>query len=476
MHHQCLINGQWVSAKDNTSITVINPSTQQAIGNVPRLSAVEIEHAVITAHEAWRGWREKTAKQRAQVLRNWFELIIENGDALAKILTLEQGKPIKEALGEIQYGASFVEWFSEEAKRIYGDVILPPQKNQHIIVLKQPVGVIAAITPWNFPCAMITRKCAPALAAGCTVVLKPSSLTPFTALALGELALRAGVPAGGLNIITGDAKTVGNVLAQHPLVRKVSFTGSTAVGKTLMQQAASTVKKVSLELGGNAPFIVFDDADIDAAVSGAMACKFRNAGQTCVCANRIFVHEKVLNIFADKFTAEVKKLTVGDGITEGVTLGPLINQEAVAKVEMHVADAISKGAVLLHGGKRHALGGTFFEPTVLKNVTPSAMIFSEETFGPVAPLFAFRDDAEIIELANATPYGLAAYFYSQNIHRIWKVAEQLEYGMIGINAGIISTEVAPFGGLKESGIGREGSKYGIHEFIEIKNLLMGAPA
>lgn len=470
----CFVDSQWLTSEKTIDVT--NPATGEVLGTVPDFGKTETEKAILCAEKAFILWREKTAKERANLLRKWYELIIENQEDLACILTSEQGKPLKEARGEIQYGANFIEWFAEEAKRLYGDVIPANIRNHHIVVIKQAVGVVGAITPWNFPCAMITRKCAPALAAGCTVVLKPSSLTPYTALAMAVLAERAGIPAGVINVITGNAKIIGKTLAESPIIRKMSFTGSTEVGKLLMQQSASTVKKVSLELGGNAPFVVFDDADIDAAVMGAIASKFRNMGQTCVCANRIFVQDNIYDIFAKKLIEQIKKFKIGNGLgLEGeVDQGPLINLSAVEKVEEHIQDAVNKGAKLLCGGKRHALGRTFFEPTVLSEVTENTLIFEEETFGPVAPLFRFQNEEEVIKMANHTPFGLASYFYSQNISRIWRVSEQLEYGMVGINSGIISTEVAPFGGIKQSGIGREGSKYGIEEYVEVKNLYMGA--
>lgn len=468
----CFVDGQWLTAEK--TIKVHNPATTEVLGSVPDFGKIETEKAVGSAEKAFMTWREKTAKDRANLLRKWYELIIANQEDLAYILTSEQGKSLKEARGEIQYGANFIEWFAEEAKRVYGDVIPANIKDHHIIVIKQPIGVVGAITPWNFPCAMITRKCAPALAAGCTVVLKPSSLTPFTALAMAELAQRAGIPAGVINVITGNAEIIGKTLSASDIVRKISFTGSTEIGKLLMQQSASTVKKISLELGGNAPFIVFDDADIDEAVRGAIASKFRNSGQTCVCANRIFVQDSIYDVFAEKLVKQIKKFKVGNGLEEEVDQGPLINQSAVKKVEQHIQDAVDKGAKIGCGGNRHALGGTFFEPTVLSDVSENTLIFEEETFGPVAPLFRFHDEEEVIKMANHTPFGLASYFYSQNISRIWRVSEKLEYGMVGINSGIISTEVAPFGGVKQSGIGREGSKYGIDEYIDIKNLYMGA--
>jgi len=468
---KCYVNGEWVS--NNKTIPVTDPASGKEIGTTPDFGIEETQKTITAAHAAWPLWREKTAKERAQILRRWYDLIMENLDDLATILTIEQGKPLEEAKREIIYGASFIEWFGEEAKRVYGDVIPAPVKDQHLIVIKQPIGVVGAITPWNFPIAMITRKCAPALAAGCTIVIKPSELTPYSAFALAVLAEQAGIPAGVFNIITGDAKSIGDELTSNPLVRKISFTGSTRVGKLLMQQSANTIKKISLELGGNAPFIVFDDADIDAAVTGAIASKFRNSGQTCVCANRLLIQDTVYDNFAEKLVKAVQALKVGNGLETGVQQGPLINMAAVEKVERHIADAVSKGAKILCGGKRSALGGTFFEPTVIAGVTPNMQIACEETFGPVAPLFKFKDEVEAIKLSNDTPFGLASYFYSNDIHRVWRVAEKLEYGMVGINTGIVSNEVAPFGGFKESGIGREGSKYGIEDYLEIKYLCMG---
>ncbi|MGD9355632.1 MAG: NAD-dependent succinate-semialdehyde dehydrogenase [Chromatiales bacterium] len=470
----CLIDGEWSGADSGRTFAVHNPATGELIASVPECSETETRRAIEAAARAFPEWRSKTAKERSAILRNWFELIVEHTEDLAQLMTAEQGKPLAEARGEITYGASFVEWFAEEAKRVYGDVIPAPLNDRRYIVIRQPVGVVAAITPWNFPVAMITRKCAPALAAGCPVVIKPSELTPLCALALAELAQRAGFPPGVINVITTmDSAAVGRELTSSLLVRKLSFTGSTEVGKLLLRDAAGTVKKVSLELGGNAPFIVFDDADLDAAVSGAMASKYRNSGQTCVCANRLLVQEAVYDAFADKLAQAVEGLRVGEGTTEGVSQGPLINEEAVEKVEGHIRDALEKGARLVTGGQRHALGGTFFEPTILADVTPEMRVACEETFGPVAPLFRFSTEEEAIALANDTDSGLAAYFYSRDIGRIWRVAEALEYGMVGINEGIISTEVAPFGGVKESGLGREGSKYGIEEFTELKYLCMG---
>ena len=470
---QCYINGSWQDATNKQTLNVINPADGQLIGTIPHMGAAETRTAIEAAYNALPAWRSKTAKERAQLLRAWYELILANLNDLAIILTTEQGKPLAEAQGEIRYGASFVEWFAEEAKRIYGDIIPAPIKDQHIAVIKQPIGVVGAITPWNFPIAMITRKCAPAIAAGCTIVIKPAETTPFSAFALAELAARAGIPAGVINIVTGDAPTIGDELTQNPFVRKITFTGSTRVGKLLMQKSASTVKKISLELGGNAPFIIFADADLDAAVNGVMASKFRNTGQTCVCANRILVEDSIYENFSKKLIIAVKALKVGNGFTHDVQQGPLINAAALAKVEKHIADAIAKGAVIGCGGKRHALGGNFFEPTVLCQVTPNMLVAREETFGPVAPLFRFTTEAQAIQMANDTEYGLASYFYSRDIQKVWRVAEQLEYGMVSINSGIFSNEVAPFGGVKESGIGREGSKYGIDEYVEIKYLCMG---
>jgi len=468
------IDGAWVTADDGARFPVTDPATGATLAEVPDMGAAETRRAIEAAEAAWPAWRTLTAKERATILRRWFDLQLVHQEALAQLMTAEQGKPLAEARGEVVYGASFVEWFAEEAKRVYGDTIPAHANDRRIVVIKQPVGVVAAITPWNFPIAMITRKCAPALAAGCPVVIKPAALTPLSALALAALAEEAGFPPGVLNVITSKrASEVGDELTSNPAVRKLSFTGSTEVGKLLMRQCAGTVKKVSLELGGNAPFIVFDDADLDAAVVGAMASKYRNAGQTCVCANRILVQDGVYEAFAMKLAAAVASLHVGPGTEEGVSQGPLINAAAVAKVEEHIADAVSNGARVVCGGSRHALGGTFFEPTILADVTTSMMVAREETFGPVAPLFRFHDEAEVIAMANATEFGLAAYFYSRDIGRCWRVAEALEYGMVGINEGIISTELAPFGGVKESGLGREGSKYGLDEFVEVKYLCMG---
>jgi succinate-semialdehyde dehydrogenase / glutarate-semialdehyde dehydrogenase len=470
---QCYIDGAWVDADDGAVTEVTNPADGSVIGTVPRMGSGETRRAIAAASRAWPAWRARTGKDRAVILRHWYELIMASQEDLAQLMTAEQGKPLAEARGEVSYGAAFVEWFAEEAKRIYGDTIPQHQADKRIVVIKEPVGVVASITPWNFPIAMITRKCAPALAAGCTVVAKPAGLTPFCALALAELAERAGIPAGVFNVVTGSAAAIGGEMTANPIVRKLTFTGSTEIGKKLMQQCAGTVKKISLELGGNAPFIVFDDADLDAAVDGAIASKYRNTGQTCVCANRILVQNSVYDDFAARLGQAVHGLKVADGFTEGAQLGPLINIEAVEKVEAHIADATAKGARIVAGGQRHALGGTFFAPTVLAEVTPEMMVSREETFGPLAPLYRFETDEEAIRLANDTEFGLASYFYSRDIGRIWRAAEALEYGIVGINTGIISTEVAPFGGMKESGIGREGSKYGIEEFVEIKYLCIG---
>jgi succinate-semialdehyde dehydrogenase/glutarate-semialdehyde dehydrogenase len=473
LHEQCYIDGAWVDAADGKSIDVNNPATGEIIATVPSLSAEETRRAVDAANAAWPAWRALTGKERANIMRRWYDLMMANQEDLAVLMTSEQGKPMAESRGEIAYAASFIEWFAEEAKRVYGDTMNHPLPGRRIVVIKQPIGVVAAITPWNFPAAMITRKCAPAMAAGCPVVIKPASQTPLSALALAELAERAGIPKGVLNVVTGQAKVLGGELTENPMVRKLSFTGSTEIGKLLMAQCAGTVKKVSLELGGNAPFIVFDDADLDAAVLGAMASKYRNAGQTCVCANRFLVQDSIYDDFAERFAAAVKKLKVGNGLEDGVQQGPLIDAKAVEKVEQHIADATAKGAKVVAGGSRHSLGGTFFEPTLLAGVTTEMAVTREETFGPVAPLFRFSDEAEAIRMANDTEFGLAAYFYSRDVGRIWRVAEGLEYGIVGINEGIISNEVAPFGGVKESGIGREGSKYGMDDFLEIKYLCLG---
>jgi len=469
----CYLNGEWVKAKSGGAISVDNPATGEIIGTVPKLGAAETREAIEAAEKAFRAWSKKTGKERAAVLRKWFDLMIENQEDLAKLMTLEQGKPLNESRGEVVYAASFLEWFGEEAKRIYGDTIPGHQADKRIVVIKQPIGVVACITPWNFPLAMITRKAGPAIAAGCSVVLKPAAQTPFSALALAELAERAGVPKGVFNVLTGPAKEIGGELTSNPIVKKLSFTGSTEIGKVLMAQCAGTVKKLSLELGGNAPFIVFEDADLDAAVEGAVSSKYRNTGQTCVCTNRLLVQESVYDAFAEKLAAAVKKLRPAFGLDAGATQGPLIDDAAVVKVESHIRDAKEKGAKVLVGGHRHTLGGRFFEPTILTDVTPAMAVAREETFGPVAPLFRFKNDAEAVALANDTEFGLAAYFYGRDIARVWRVAEALEYGIVGINTGIISTEVAPFGGVKESGLGREGSKYGIDDYVEIKYLCFG---
>jgi succinate-semialdehyde dehydrogenase / glutarate-semialdehyde dehydrogenase len=473
LRQQCHVDGAWLAADDAAAMPVVDPASGELIGTAPMFGAAETKRAIDAAQRAFPAWRAKTAKERSNLLRKWNELMLAHADDLARILTAEQGKPLAEAKGEITIGAAYVEWFAEEAKRVYGDVIPTMASDRRLVVVKEPVGVCAAITPWNFPSSMITRKVSPALAAGCTVVIKPAEATPFSAFALAELADRAGFPPGVLNVITGDAQSIGAEMCANPVVRKLSFTGSTRVGRLLMQQVAPTIKKISLELGGNAPFIVFDDADLDAAAEGAIISKYRNAGQTCVCANRFFVHEKVYEAFAQKLAVKVGALKVGRGTEAGVTQGPLINAAALAKVEEHLADAKARGAKVAIGGRRHALGGTFYEPTVLTGVRPDMQIFREETFGPVAPLIPFRDDAEVVELANRTEFGLASYFYSRDLGRVWRVAEALEYGMVGVNTGLITTEVAPFGGMKQSGLGREGSKYGIEEFVEVKYICFG---
>lgn len=470
---QAYIAGKWLNADSKKTVAVKNPATGQMIAEIPYMGQVETVRAIEAAHKAGPEWRSKSGKERSQILRKWYDLIMQNQEDLALIMTAEQGKPLAEAKSEVVYGASFIEWFAEEGKRIYGDVIPHPQPDKRIMVLKQPVGVVAAITPWNFPNAMITRKCGPALAAGCPIVIKPATQTPLSAFALVVLAERAGFPAGVINIITGSAQEIGKELTTNPLVRKVSFTGSTEVGKILMQQCAGTVKKLSLELGGNAPFIVFDDADLEAAVEGAIASKFRNAGQTCVCANRILVQDKIYDSFAKKLTEAVAKLKIGNGVEQAVQQGPLIDMKAIAKIEQHIEDALKKGAKLIAGGKKHSLGHSFFEPTVMTGINDTMLVAHEETFGPLAPLFRFKTEKEAIQLANATEYGLAGYFYSRDLARVWRVAEALECGIVGINTGIISTEVAPFGGIKESGMGREGSKYGIEDYMEIKYLCVG---
>ena len=473
---QAYIDGHWCEADKGSRTAILNPANGQPLGSVPNMGADETRRAILAAQAAQPAWRRKTAKERGAVLRKWFELMMQHQEDLARIMTAEQGKPLAEARGEVAYAASFIEWFAEEAKRVYGDVIPGHQADKRILVQKEPVGVTAAITPWNFPAAMITRKVGPALAAGCAMVLKPAPQTPFSALALAALAEQAGLPAGLFSIITADVDqsiAVGNELCANPVVRKLSFTGSTGVGIKLMQQCAPSLKKLSLELGGNAPFIVFDDADLDAAVEGAMISKYRNAGQTCVCANRIYVQDGVYDAFAAKLVEAVKGLKVGDGSEAGVTTGPLINAAAVDKVQQHLKDATDLGAKVLVGGKAHALGGFFFEPTVLADVDSSMRVAREETFGPLAPLFRFKDEADVVRQANDTEFGLAAYFYARDLSRVFRVAEALEYGMVGVNTGLISTEVAPFGGMKSSGLGREGSKYGIEEYLEIKYLCLG---
>ena len=469
---KCYINGEWVEANSKDTISVNNPATLKEIGTVPKCGKEETKNAIDAANTAWPQWKSTSARERSNILRKWFDLIISNKEELAQMMTIEQGKPINEPRGEIVYGASFIEWFAEEAKRVYGDTIPDPLTDRRIVVLKQPVGVVASITPWNFPNAMITRKCAPALAVGCPVVIKPASQTPYSALALAALAEEAGFPKGTLNVITGKASEIGDELATNPIVRKLSFTGSTEIGKVLMAKCAGTVKKVSMELGGHAPFIVFDDANIDDAVAGAMQSKFRNTGQTCVCANRVYVQEKVYDEFCKKFVEAVSKMKVGDGLEEDVTSGPLIDENSLNKVEEHVQDAVQMGAKVAIGGSKHSLGMNFYQPTILTDVTPQAKITFEETFGPVAPVYKFKDENEVIELANNSPYGLASYFYSRDIGRVWRVAEALEYGMVGVNTGLTSKAEAPFGGIKESGLGREGSKYGIDDFIEIKYVNM----
>lgn len=463
---QCYLNGEWISGTDTTPVT--NPATGELLGHVPRMGREHARTAIEHANQAWGAWRKKTAKERANILRTWFNLMIENADDLALILTSEQGKPLAEAKGEILYAASFIEWFAEESKRIYGDTIPTVAMDKRIMVTKEPIGVCVAITPWNFPSAMITRKAAPALAAGCPMIVRPADLTPFSALAMAELAHRAGIPAGIFQVITGKSSELGAEFTENPTVRKLTFTGSTEVGRKLMAQCAPTIKKVSLELGGNAPFIVFNDADLDAAVEGAIASKYRNAGQTCVCANRLYVQSGVYQAFAEKLAQAVAKLNVGNGLEAGITTGPMIEEKAVLKVEEHIQDATQKGAKIILGGKRHSLGHTFFEPTILTDVTQNMLVAREETFGPLAPLFKFETEEEVIGYANDTEFGLASYFYSRDIGRIFRVAEALEYGMVGVNSGLISNEVAPFGGVKQSGLGREGSKYGIEDYLTIK--------
>jgi succinate-semialdehyde dehydrogenase/glutarate-semialdehyde dehydrogenase len=471
LRHQAFIDGEWLAADNEATITVSNPSTGATIGQVPRMGKAETRRAIEAAEHALPAWRELSAKARANALRRWYDLIIENQHDLAHIMTLEQGKPLPEALGEIVFAASYIEWYAEEGKRVYGDII-PGATDKRLLVIKQPVGVCAAITPWNFPSAMITRKAGPALAAGCTMVIKPASQTPFSALALVYLAEQAGIPKGVLSVVTGAAAEIAEELTSNPVVRKISFTGSTEIGRQIMEKCAHDIKKVSLELGGNAPFIVFDDADLDVAVEGALASKFRNAGQTCVCANRLYVHDKVYDAFVDKLTSAVGALKIGDGFTKGVTLGPLIDGKAVAKVREHIEDALAKGAKVVQGGGAHTQGANFFEPTILVDVPDSARVAKEETFGPLAPVFRFFDDAEVIAKANDTEFGLAAYFYTANLSRVFRLGEALEYGIVGVNTGIISSEAAPFGGVKASGVGREGSKYGLEDYLEIKYLCL----
>jgi succinate-semialdehyde dehydrogenase/glutarate-semialdehyde dehydrogenase len=474
LREQAYVDGAWTGADGGGTCEVTNPATGERIGTVPDLGATETRRAIEAAKKAFPAWAAKTAKERATILRRWFDLMMASQDDLAALMTAEQGKPLAESKGEIAYAASFIEWFAEEGKRLYGDVIPGHQADKRILVLRQPVGVVAAITPWNFPSAMITRKAGPALAAGCTFVCKPALQTPYSALAMAELAARAGVPAGVFNIVTGrNSSAIGGEMTSNPIVRKLTFTGSTEIGKRLMAQCAGTLKKLSLELGGNAPFIVFDDADLDAAVAGAIASKYRNTGQTCVCANRLLVQSGVYEPFTRKLVEAVTRLRIGNGLEGPTDQGPLIDRNALAKVEQHIADAVQKGAHVAHGGKRHALGGTFFQPTVITDVTSEMLMAREETFGPVAPLFRFETEAEAIAMANDTEFGLAAYFYTRDLARSWRVAEALEYGIVGLNTGIISTEVAPFGGIKESGVGREGSKYGILDYTELKYLCTG---
>jgi succinate-semialdehyde dehydrogenase/glutarate-semialdehyde dehydrogenase len=470
---QCFVNGEWVGADNGQEFSVDNPADGSTLGSVPSLGRAETRQAVAAAERAFESWRAVSAKERSDALRRWADLCLQHRNDLATIMTLEQGKPLAESKAEIAYGTSFLHWFAEEARRVYGDVIPSNRRDQRIVVLKQPVGVVAAITPWNFPNAMITRKVGPAVAAGCTIVVKPAPETPFSALALAELSTRAGIPAGVFNVITGPAEEVGGELTSNPSVRKLSFTGSTEVGRKLLAQCAPTIKKTSMELGGNAPFVVFVDADLDKAIEGVMIAKFRNGGQTCVCANRIFVEDGIYDEFAERLRDAVAKLRVGNGLENDVTVGPLINRDALEKVEAHIADAISHGARVISGGERHSLGGTFYQPTILTNVSSDSLLMREETFGPVAPLIRFSSEEDVIRMSNATEFGLACYFYTRDINRAWRVAEALEYGMVGINEGLISTEVAPFGGIKQSGLGREGSKYGIEDYLEIKYLSFG---
>ena len=470
---QCFIDGEWVNADGGSTVDVTNPATHEKLGTVPAMGKAETRRAIQAASAAFPAWAARTAKERSQILRRWADLMLANQEDLGMLMTAEQGKPLAEAKGEVAYAAAFIEWFGEEGKRIYGDVIPGHQPDKRIVVLRQPVGVVAAITPWNFPAAMITRKAGPALAAGCPIIIKPATQTPYSALAMAELAARAGVPKGIINVLTGPAAEIGGEMTSNPLVRKLTFTGSTAVGKKLMAQCAGTMKRISMELGGNAPFIVFDDADLDAAVQGAIASKYRNTGQTCVCANRLLVQDGVYEEFTGKLVDAVAMLRVGDGLKGVTDQGPLIDMNAVAKVEEHIADALAKGAKVAAGGKRHALGGSFFEPTVLTGVKPEMMVAREETFGPVAPLFRFKTEAEALRMANDTEFGLAAYFYTRDLARSWRVSEGLEYGIVGVNTGLISTEVAPFGGMKESGTGREGSRYGILDYTELKYVCVG---
>jgi len=473
MRHQAYIGGRWCDADSGATFDVTNPATGETLGTVPNMGAAETRRAIEAAKNAWAAWRRKPAKERSALLRRWNDLMVANVDDLGKLMTAEQGKPLTEAKGEVLYAASFIEWFAEEAKRVYGDTIPSPWNDRRLVVIKEPIGVCAAITPWNFPAAMITRKAGPALASGCTMVAKPAEATPLSALALAVLAERAGIPAGVFNVLTGEPREIGGEMTSNPDVRKLTFTGSTEVGRILMKQSADTIKKLSLELGGNAPFIVFDDADLDAAVEGAIVSKYRNAGQTCVCANRLIVQSGVYDAFAEKLVAAVKKLKVGNGLEADVDQGPLIDRSAVEKIQDHIQDAVSHGARVLLGGKQHPLGQTFFEPTVLADVTPKMKVAREETFGPLAPLFRFETDEDAVRLANDTEFGLASYFYSRDVGRIWRAAEGLESGIVGINTGLISNEVAPFGGVKQSGLGREGSHYGMEEFVEVKYLCFG---
>jgi len=470
---KCFINGEWLGSSSGETLEVNNPASLEIIGNVPKCSVTETKKAIDDANKAFQTWKETTAKERSVILKKWGELITENVDDLAKIMTIEQGKPLAEAKGEILMGATYIEFYAEEAKRVYGDIVPDPRPGKRIVIIKQPVGVVGAITPWNFPNSMITRKCAAALAVGCTTVVKPASQTPYSALAVAVLAKEAGFPDGVFNVITGSASEIGKELTSNPIVRKISFTGSTEVGKILLEQSASTVKKVSMELGGHAPFIVFEDADMDEAVAGALQSKFRNSGQTCICSNRIFVHEKIYDEFLDKFTNEVSKITVGNGLEDGITSGPLIDKSSLEKVIDHVQDAVNTGAKIAIGGDVHSLGGNYYQPTVLSNVSTKAKITFEETFGPVAPLYKFSSDDEVVRMANDTPYGLASYFYSRDIGRIWKVAEALEYGIVSINNGLPTIAEVPFGGVKESGMGREGSRYGLDDYLTIKYISMG---